>query len=103
MQTIKWANELEFSNFKKFIAKLDSPIYVLGSGGSLSACHFAVSLLNNRGKFARAVTPLELFYLGKTLQYASILFITASGKNYDIRFAFKKVLEFEPKRIGVLF
>jgi hydroxymethylpyrimidine pyrophosphatase-like HAD family hydrolase len=100
--TIKWANGLEFSKLKKFVSKLDSPIYVVGSGGSLSACHFAVSALNNQGKFARAVTPLELFYLGKTLHNASILFITASGKNYDIRFAFKQVLEFEPKRIGVL-
>lgn len=100
--TIKWANGLEFSKLKRFLSKLDSPIYVVGSGGSLSACHFAVSALNNQGEFARAVTPLELFYLGKTLHNASILFITASGKNYDIRFAFKQVLEFEPKRIGVL-
>ena len=100
--TIQWANSLELSKLKNSLSKFDSPIYVVGSGGSLSACHFAVSLFNNQGKFARAVTPLELFYLGKTLHNASILFITASGRNYDIRFAFKQVLEYEPKKIIVL-
>lgn len=100
--TIQWANQIDLKNLSNYLVKMDSPIYVVGSGGSLSACHFAVSLLNEHGKFARAVTPLELFYLGKTISKSSLLFITASGKNYDINFAFKQALEYEPKNIGVI-
>ena len=38
----------------------------------------------------------------KTLRNSSVLFITASGRNYDIKFSFKRVLEYEPKAIGAI-
>jgi hydroxymethylpyrimidine pyrophosphatase-like HAD family hydrolase len=101
-KTVDWTNKLDLDHLKTYLGKLPSPIYVVGSGGSLSACHYAVSLFNDHGKFARAVTPLELFFSEKTIRNSSILFITASGKNYDIKFSFKRALEYEPKAIGAI-
>lgn len=100
--TVNWTVQLNLMNLKNYLEKLKSPIYVVGSGGSLSACHYAVSLFNNHGKFAKAVTPLELFYSEKTIRNSSVLFITASGKNYDIIFSFKRALEYEPMNIGAI-
>jgi len=100
--TIKWTKSLDLKPLKGFLDKLQPPIYVVGSGGSLSACHFLVSLLSDKGKFAKATTPLELFYLNATISRSSIVFITASGRNYDIKFAFRKTVELEPKAIGVI-
>lgn len=100
--TISWTQELNLKTLKNYLKRLKPPIYVVGSGGSLSACHYAVSLFNSHGKFARAVTPLELFYSEKTIRNSSVLFITASGKNYDIKFSFKRVLQYEPLNVGVI-
>lgn len=102
VETIKWGNSLELTKLSKFLLKIKEPVYLVGSGGSLSACHFAVMLLNSKGKFARAITPLELFYLRETLSNSTIIFISASGKNYDIKFGYKLAIEEEPKRIGII-
>jgi hypothetical protein len=95
-KTITWANELELGILPEMIAKYHHPVYIVGSGGSFSACIYAADLLTSRGVFAKAVTPLELFYAKPTLRNSNVIFISASGSNTDILFAFKKSIESEP-------
>jgi hypothetical protein len=95
-KTIAWANELDLSILSEMIAKYHHPVYIVGSGGSFSACIYAADLLTSRGLFAKAVTPLELFYAKPTLKNSNVIFISASGSNTDILFAFKKSIESEP-------
>lgn len=97
--THKWVVKLDLNALIKSASRLKSPIYFVGSGGSLSACYFGVELVEKKGLFAKAVTPLELYSLRNTIKNASVIFISASGKNSDILFAFKTAIEFEAKKI----
>jgi hydroxymethylpyrimidine pyrophosphatase-like HAD family hydrolase len=101
-ETFLWCNNLDLTNLSDFISEIDSPVYIVGSGGSLSACYFAAEQFEKNGIFAKAITPLELLNLDKTLNNSVVLFISASGRNVDIKNAFKKAIEFEPKSIGII-
>ncbi|MCK8481840.1 HAD hydrolase family protein [Psychroserpens algicola] len=101
-ETFLWGNALNLTDLSNFINEINNPIYIVGSGGSLSACHFAAELFEKNGKFAKAITPLELLNLEDTLSHSSVLFISASGRNVDIKNAFKKAIETEPKSIGLI-
>lgn len=62
------------------------PLVCIGSGGSLSACHYAAQLYQRcNGVLAEAMTPLQLMYAGKDIvRNSKLLFLSASGKNKDI-------------------
>jgi hydroxymethylpyrimidine pyrophosphatase-like HAD family hydrolase len=98
-KTLEWANTLELAKLSGLFDTFSDPIYVVGSGGSFSACVFAADLLTSQGHIAKALTPLELFNSSSTLRKVNIIFISSSGKNTDILFAFKKAIEHEPKSI----
>lgn len=98
-KTITWARELDVKNIQEFVNRYRDPVYIIGSGGSFSACVFAADLLTSKGVFAKAVTPLELYYASATIRKSNLLFISASGNNTDILFAFKKAIESEPLSI----
>jgi len=98
-KTIDWANSIEIGFISNLIDKYHDPVYIVGSGGSFSTCIYAADLLISRGVFAKAVTPLELFYANATLRKSNIIFISASGNNTDILFAYKKAIESEPLSI----
>lgn len=93
--TYEWASNLDIGLLHKTIANIDSPTYFVGSGGSLSACYYGVALAEQQGYFAKAITPLELYYLKNTIRNSSVVFISASGKNSDILFGFKTAIKFE--------
>ncbi len=97
--TIEWASALDVKNISELIRKYHHPVYIVGSGGSFSTCVYAADLLTSRGIFAKAVTPLELFYANATFRKSNLIFISASGNNTDILFAFKKAIESEPLSI----
>jgi hydroxymethylpyrimidine pyrophosphatase-like HAD family hydrolase len=97
--TQDWAENLDLDKLQKDISKIDSPVYFVGSGGSLSACFYGASLMEERGVFAEALTPLELYSKKNIISKAFIIFISASGKNSDILFAFKTAIKFEAKQI----
>lgn len=97
--TIDWASSLDVKNISGLISKYHDPVYIVGSGGSFSTCVFAADLLTSRGVFAKAVTPLELFYANATFRKSNLVFISASGNNTDILFAFKKAIESDPLSI----
>ena len=72
------------------------PLVCIGSGGSLSACHYAVQLYQQRnGVLAKAMTPLQLMYAGREIiRSCKLLFLSASGKNKDILNAIKYGLKY---------
>lgn len=91
--TIKWAERQDVTRLAKFLFADDkrAPLVCIGSGGSLSACHFAAQLSQLRNGFlAEAMTPLQLMYAGKDIiRDSKLLFLSASGKNKDILNAIK--------------
>ncbi len=91
--TIKWAEGQDVTRLSKFLFEEDKqiPLVCIGSGGSLSACHYAAMLYKQRnGVLAEAMTPLQLMYSGREIVRSSkLLFLSASGKNKDILNAIK--------------
>ena len=91
--TIRWAEKQDVTRLAKFLFADDKrvPLVCVGSGGSLSACHFAAQLSQQRnGVLAEAMTPLQLMYAGKDIiRDSKLLFLSASGKNKDILNAIK--------------
>lgn len=92
--TIKWALEQDIDPvYNRIFRDTIKPLYIVGSGGSLSACHFIASIYQNIGNIAKAITPLDLYYSRFALKDAKVLFISSSGKNNDILFAFKMAIQ----------
>lgn len=91
--TIQWAEQQDVSSLSKFMFgdNKQTPLVCIGSGGSLSACHYAAMLSQQRnGVVAVAMTPLQLMYSGREIIRGSkLLFLSASGKNKDILNAIK--------------
>ncbi len=98
-RTVRWASSLDLTVLTESVKKYHHPVYIVGSGGSFSACVYAADLLTAKGIFAKAVTPLELFYAKSTIRKSNLIFISASGRNTDILFAFKRAVESEPLSI----
>ncbi len=92
--TVKWAIQQDVELIHSCIFQdVNKPLFIVGSGGSLSACHFAASLYQNLGFIAKAITPLELYYSRFALKDSKILFISSSGRNNDILLAFKMAVQ----------
>lgn len=92
--TIKWAlNQDTDSIYNGIFKDTSKPLFIVGSGGSLSACHFVASIYQNLGNVAKAITPLDLYYSRFALKDAKVLFISSSGRNNDILFAFKMAIQ----------
>ncbi len=100
VETFEWAIRQPVDDLKEAItANINKPLYVVGSGGSLSACNYASLLYQQHGTMAKAITPLEIYYTKNAFKEANLLFISASGKNTDILFGFKTAIEQEPNQI----
>lgn len=76
------------------------PLVAVGSGGSLSAAHFACRLHQQfAGKLAKASTPLEILSLlsdggsRHSLVNSTVLCLSAGGSNTDINRAFRALIE----------
>lgn len=91
--TIRWAEQQDVTRLAQFLFAENKqiPLVCIGSGGSLSACHYAVQLYQHRnGVLAQAMTPLQLMYAGyNIIRSSKLLFLSASGKNKDILSAIK--------------
>lgn len=91
--TIQWAEQQDVNSLSNFLfsENKETPLICIGSGGSLSACHYAAMLSRqSNGVLAEAMTPLQLMYAGKEIIRGSkLLFLSASGKNKDILNAIK--------------
>src|SRR5256885_11356534 len=103
-ETYAWAmNPCIGSLAKVLTASLSLPILATGSGGSLTAAHFA-SWLHQRyaGKIAKAVNPFELVSSASSVKGVSVLMLSAGGGNPDIIGAFKQIVAREPQRLIVI-
>ena len=96
--TIEWAEGQDVTCLSKFLFGEDrqTPLVCIGSGGSLSACHYAAQLYQRlNGVLAEAMTPLQLMFAGQDIICNSkLLFLSASGKNKDILNAIKYGLKY---------
>lgn len=92
-ETIRWAEQQDVTRIARFLFAENKhiPLVCIGSGGSLSACHYAAQLYQQRnGVLAQAMTPLQLMYAGHNIIRSSkLLFLSASGKNKDVLNAVK--------------
>ena len=92
--TIKWAWEQDVNIvYSRIFKDMSKPLYIVGSGGALSACYYAASIYQNLGNVAKAITPLELYYSRFALKEAKVLFISSRGRNNDILFAFNMAIQ----------
>ena len=92
-ETIRWAEQQDVTRLALFMFAENKqiPLVCIGSGGSLSACHYAAQLYQQcNGVLAQAMTPLQLMYAGHNIIRSNkLLFLSASGKNKDILNAIK--------------
>ena len=92
-ETIRWAEQQDVTRLARFLFADNKqiPLVCIGSGGSLSACHYAAQLYQQcNGVMAQAMSPLQLMYSGREIiRGYKLLFLSASGKNKDILNAIK--------------
>lgn len=89
-QTYAWGLSAPIDSLIDFAHETSlSPLYAVGSGGSLTSASIA-SLLHESffGVMSKALTPLQLVSLGKLNSISNVLILSASGKNADINAAF---------------
>ena len=92
-ETIRWAEQQDVTRLARFLFAENKqiPLVCIGSGGSLSACHYAAQLYQQcNGVMAKAMSHLQLMYSGREIIRGNkLLFLSASGKNKDILNAIK--------------
>lgn len=102
-QTYKWAQQLSCSKLASLVGSPGLPLYVVGSGGSLSAAHLVADLYETTvGAPARVETPLGLSRALRSLRAFNVLILSARGANRDILGACRQAIEFEPKQLSVV-
>ncbi len=101
--TYNWAKEIPIDNLIEFVKRSkDTPLYVIGSGGSFSATTFVSLLHQHIGRVARCITPLEFLEFENIDNNCSVLIVTAGGNNRDILSAFDKAVKIKPKNLGIV-
>jgi len=96
-ETYDWAKSVELKMTSAEMAVfVGAPTFVVGSGGSFSACHMLSVLQQDRGIHSKPVTPLELHYASNAIRNSNIVFLSASGKNSDILFAYNTAIKHDP-------
>ena len=78
-----------------------TPLYVVGSGGSLTASVLTSTIHQEVGFMAKHITPLE-FLTSRIEKDTSVLIVSAGGNNKDILSAFDRAIAVEPTNLGVL-
>ncbi len=100
-EVLRWVANLDLGDLEEVIKKCNNQtIYIIGSGGSLSACYFLEFLFEQIGVVAKSVTPLEVIYSKNNFSKSHFFLISSSGKNKDILFAFKKIVKYNPRGVS---
>ena len=101
--TYDWAVRTPIDNISEFVRRSAGlPLYVVGSGGSLSAATFASILHQQTGTMSRYLTPLEFLELDSIDDHCAVLILTAGGNNGDILSTFDRAADLEPELLGAL-
>lgn len=100
-ETFLWANTQPVDGLAKSLCSIgQTPLIVVGSGGSLAACHYAAQLRQQyAGVLAKATTPLEFSQLARELKSSAVMIVSAGGRNPDIIEAFRAAVIAEVPRI----
>lgn len=102
-KTHDWAARAPIGSISEFVRRSAGlPLYVVGSGGSLSAAAFASQLHQQTGIMSKYLTPLELQELDAINGRCAMLLVSAGGNNVDILSAFDKATDLGPDLLGVL-
>ena len=102
-RTLSWAEAAGVEKLAEALCgSYGRPLLAVGSGGSLTTCHF-MAMLHRRlaRQAARVCTPLE-FLQEAACEGESAWFISAGGANTDILKAFEASVRTEPRAMGVL-
>lgn len=101
--TFEWARQLEIEGLARFISRTsNTPLLVIGSGGSLTSAHMVVLLHQSAGGIGKVITPLEFeLYNHAAVASSSVIIISAGGKNHDVLSAFKRAIAYEPRNLLV--
>lgn len=102
--TVRWAFTEDISILRNTISALTAyPLFIVGSGGSLSGAHFVAQVHEQvTGKMAKPVSPLEFTYSRTNPAFHAVLFLTAGGENKDIIGAFERAIQSEFAAIGII-
>lgn len=100
-ETFRWANTQPVDGLAKSLCSIgQTPLIVVGSGGSLAACHYSAQLRQQyAGVLAKAMTPLEFSESARKLKNSAVMIISAGGRNPDIIEAFRAAAIAEVRRI----
>src|SRR5690349_6660617 len=92
--TLEWAINANISAVQEIVATVSPrPLIVIGSGGSITACHLVARLHADYARQpARVLTPQE-FSLLPSDEISSVWLLSASGSNTDILHAAKKAMD----------
>lgn len=100
IETSRWIEEAKVDDLVGFIeCASQHSLLAVGSGGSFTAAAFAARLHEDLGRLAVAVTPMEFVRTHRYADEASVLFLTAGGRNPDILHAFRYAAESEPSQV----
>ena len=100
--TFKWASSVCIKKMQKFIENTNNlKLLAIGSGGSLTTANFLAYIHQKyTGQLSTPSTTLRTMELSHSTDIAA-WFLSASGKNIDIKMAFNHLLSQEVKQIGV--
>jgi len=102
-ETYAWAVAADVAPLSGAVARATRhPLICVGSGGSLTAAHFAAALHSGGGQLAKAMTPLEAVASDVNLRGAAVLIISAQGSNPDVLGAFRALAPREPQVLLVV-
>ncbi len=103
-RTYEWALHAEVGPLESAVRRFSTtPLIVVGSGGSLTAAHFACYLHSLfTGQLARAMTPYELLSSPVHLGGLGVLLLTAGGSNPDILGCLESCISRSPKHLSIV-
>jgi hydroxymethylpyrimidine pyrophosphatase-like HAD family hydrolase len=101
---LEWAHRQDVKLLESFVADAAGhPLVAIGSGGSLTACHFAALLHRKRhNRPAQYVTPLDVLTLPAGLHHAAVFLASASGRNKDVLAAYETAISEEAPAIAAV-
>lgn len=102
--TYTWACAVPVDDLAAAIRKAaDAPLLTVGSGGSLTVAVIAAALHRYyTGASSTVQTPLAVSFDPQDLRRASVMLLTAGGRNPDVLGAFQQIIQKEPRRFIVV-
>lgn len=102
LNTFKWASRVNIDNLQKFIENTQNlKLLAIGSGGSLTTANFLAYIHQKyTGQLSCPSTTMRAMELSQSSDIVT-WFLSASGKNSDIKMAFNYMLSREVRQLAV--